>query len=191
MPFFINYLLIFGFAGSSLLHGLFSSCSKRGLLSSCNAWASHCSGFCYCGARAPGYRLPLSCGTQAYFLFGMRDLPRPGIEPLSSALAGRFFTTEPPWKSRKCPSWNPCVPWRIVENWSMYFYMCHKFLLKYNTIQKRTQILGSDSVMFHRVVTLMSPAPRSCTGVFLTFQKPLWPQSLILPPTKGNSWADI
>ena len=24
------------------------------------------------------------------------DLPHPGIEPVSSALAGRFFTTEPP-----------------------------------------------------------------------------------------------
>ena len=26
------------------------------------------------------------------------DLPHPGIEPASSALAGRFFTTEPPGK---------------------------------------------------------------------------------------------
>ena len=31
----------------------------------------------------------------------MWDLPGPGIEPMSPALAGRFFTTEPlrkPWK---------------------------------------------------------------------------------------------
>ena len=28
----------------------------------------------------------------------MRDLPRPGIEPMSPALAGRFFTTDPPGK---------------------------------------------------------------------------------------------
>ena len=27
-----------------------------------------------------------------------RDLPNPGIEPLSPVLAGRFFTTEPPEK---------------------------------------------------------------------------------------------
>ena len=26
------------------------------------------------------------------------DLPDPGIEPMSPTLAGRFFTTEPPWK---------------------------------------------------------------------------------------------
>ena len=29
----------------------------------------------------------------------MSDPPRPGIEPMASALAGDFFTTEPPRKS--------------------------------------------------------------------------------------------
>ena len=29
------------------------------------------------------------------------NLPDPGIEPVSSALAGRFFTTEPPGKPQK------------------------------------------------------------------------------------------
>ena len=32
-----------------------------------------------------------------------RDLPNPGIEPVSPALAGRFFTTEPPGKPQQCP----------------------------------------------------------------------------------------
>ena len=36
------YLFIFGCAGSSLLHGLLSSCSKQGLLSSRGTWAAHC-----------------------------------------------------------------------------------------------------------------------------------------------------
>ena len=31
-------------------------------------------------------------------LRGVWDLPRPGMEQVSSALAGRFFTTEPPGK---------------------------------------------------------------------------------------------
>ena len=39
------------------------------------------------------------CGTQAYLPSGMWDLPRPGIEPMSPVLAGRFFTTEAPAKS--------------------------------------------------------------------------------------------
>ena len=34
----------------------FSSCSEHGLLSSCDARASHCSGFSSCGARALGTR---------------------------------------------------------------------------------------------------------------------------------------
>ena len=35
-------------------------------------------------------------GTRAQLLQGMWDLPRPGIEPVSPALGGGFFTTEPP-----------------------------------------------------------------------------------------------
>ena len=34
----------------------FSSCGERGLLCSCDARASHCGGFSYCGARAVGVR---------------------------------------------------------------------------------------------------------------------------------------
>ena len=33
-----------------------------------------------------------SCGTQAQFLHGMWDLPRPGIKPRSPTLAGSLFT---------------------------------------------------------------------------------------------------
>ena len=39
-----------------------------------------------------------SCGSQAQLLRGMWDLPRPGLEPVSPALAGRFSTTAPPGK---------------------------------------------------------------------------------------------
>ena len=35
-----------------------------------------------------------SCGSWAYFLQAMWDLPGPGIEPMSPALAGGFFTSE-------------------------------------------------------------------------------------------------
>ena len=36
-----------------------------------------------------------SCGSRAQLLRGMWDLPRPGLEPVSPALAGRFSTTAP------------------------------------------------------------------------------------------------
>ena len=75
--------------------------------------------FCSCGKRGPLFiavRGPLTvaaslvaehrlqtrrlsnCGSRAQSLCGMWDLPRPGLEPMSLALAGRFSTTAPPGK---------------------------------------------------------------------------------------------
>ena len=39
-----------------------------------------------------------TCGSRAQLLCGMWDLPRPGLEPVSPALAGGFSTTVPPGK---------------------------------------------------------------------------------------------
>ena len=39
-----------------------------------------------------------SCVSQAQLLRGMWDPPRPGLEPMSPALAGRFSTAAPPGK---------------------------------------------------------------------------------------------
>ena len=39
-----------------------------------------------------------NCGSRAQLLRGMWDPPRPGLEPLSPALAGRFSTTAPSGK---------------------------------------------------------------------------------------------
>ena len=55
-------------------------------------------GLSSCGARALECRLS-SCGTWAYLLRGMWDLPGPGLKPVSPALAGGFLTTAPPGKS--------------------------------------------------------------------------------------------
>ena len=97
------YLFIFGCAGSSLLLRLFSSCSEWELLSSCGAKASHCGE--PCGAQALGARASVvvarglsSCGAEGQLLCGMWDLPIPGLETLSPALAGGFLITEPPGK---------------------------------------------------------------------------------------------
>ena len=37
-------------------------------------------------------------GSRAHLLRGLWDPPRPGLEPVSPALAGRFSTTAPPGK---------------------------------------------------------------------------------------------
>ena len=39
-----------------------------------------------------------NCGSRAQSLHGMWDLPRPGLEPVSPASAGRLSTTAPPGK---------------------------------------------------------------------------------------------
>ena len=95
--------LYFGSAGSSILGGLFSACG---------AWASRCGGFSCCQAQALGPVGFSSCSSQALdhrlnsgaalaqLLQGMWDLPGSVIEPTSPALAGGFFTTEPPGRPR-------------------------------------------------------------------------------------------
>ena len=84
----------------------------------CSALASHCGGFCCCGAWPLGARASVvvacwfsscgswvlehrlsSCGARPWLPHGMWDLPRPGLKPMSPALAGRFLTTAPPGKS--------------------------------------------------------------------------------------------
>ena len=56
-------------------------------------------GLSCCSCPALEHRLS-SCDAWAYLLLGMRDLAGPGIEPMSPAWAGGFFTSEPPGKLR-------------------------------------------------------------------------------------------
>ena len=84
----------------------------------CGVRASHCGGFSCCGAQALGAQASVvvarglsscglralehrlsNCGSRAQLLHSLWDLPRPGLEPVSPALAGRFLTTPPPGKS--------------------------------------------------------------------------------------------
>ena len=96
----------------------FSSCSEQGLLfvvvrrlltAVASLVAEHGlqahglqqlqhTGFSSCGLRALEHRLS-SCGTRAQLLRGVWDLPGPGHESVSPALAGGFLTTVPPGKS--------------------------------------------------------------------------------------------
>ena len=55
-------------------------------------------------------------------LRGMWDLPRPGLEPVSPALAGRFSTTAPPGKPNTHTLLNKYV--RGARN-SIYYYSTH------------------------------------------------------------------
>ena len=79
----------------------FSSCGKRGplfiavrgpLTITASPVAEH---------RLQTRRLS-SCGSRTQLLRGMWDLPRPGLEPVSPALAGGLSTTAPPGKPCVC-----------------------------------------------------------------------------------------
>ena len=67
----------------------------RGLFSSCGA---RFGGFSYCGAQAPARGLR-SCSAWPQLLLG-RDLPGPGIEPVSPSLAGLILYH---WSTREAP----------------------------------------------------------------------------------------
>ena len=70
-------------------------------------------------------RRPSNCGSRAQLPRGTRDPPRPGLEPVSPALAGRLPTTAPPVK-----------PWRVFLNFQVLniiltiFVMC-TFIISY------------------------------------------------------------
>ena len=104
--FLINLFILFmAVLGLRFCARAFSSCGKRGplfiavrgpLTVTASPVAEH----------RPQTRRLSSCGSRAQPLRGMWDLPRPGLEPVSPALAGGFSTTAPPGK-----------PWTFFWYW--------------------------------------------------------------------------
>ena len=75
----------------------FSSCGKRGLLFIAVRGPLTTAASLVVDHRLKTRRLS-NCGSRAQLLCGMWDLPRPGLEPVSPASAGRLATTAPPGK---------------------------------------------------------------------------------------------
>ena len=75
--------------------GVFSCCRAQALGMRASVVVAH--GLSSCGLQALECRLS-SCGSRASLLGDMWDLPGPGLEPVSPALAGGFLTTRPPGK---------------------------------------------------------------------------------------------
>ena len=99
--FLLFYYLFLAVLGLHFCARAFSSCGKRGPL--------------FIVVRGPltlaaslvvehslQMRRLSRCGSRAQLLRGTWDLPRPGLEPVSPALAGRFSTTASPGKSQFC-----------------------------------------------------------------------------------------
>ena len=113
----------------------------------CGAWASHCDGFSCCRAQALGAWAPVvvahglsscgswavehrlsSCGAWAQLLHGIWDLPRPGLEPMSPALAGELLTTVPPGKPEVVFLKNTSLQ---KYNWFLYISLLSRNLDKF------------------------------------------------------------
>ena len=94
------YIYIFFFLavlGLRFCARAFSSCGKRGPLLIAVRGPLTIAASLVAEHRLQTCRLS-SCGSRAQSLRGMWDLPRPGLEPVSPALAGRLSTTAPPRK---------------------------------------------------------------------------------------------
>ena len=98
--FFFKYLFIHLFMavlGLRFCAKAFSSCGKRGPLLIAVRGPLTIAASLVAEHRLQTHRLS-NCGSRAQLLRGMWDLPRPGLEPVFPALAGRFSTTAPPGK---------------------------------------------------------------------------------------------
>ena len=91
-----NRATLYGSAGVSRCRGLFLVAERE--LYNVGALVAATPGLSGSGSWAPEHR-PRSCGRRALLLRGVWDLPGPGIEPVSPALAGGFFTNEPRGKA--------------------------------------------------------------------------------------------
>ena len=107
--------------------------------------SSRCAGLTVAASLVAEHRLQThrlsSCGSRAQLLRGMWDLPRPGLEPVSPALAGRLSTTAPPGK--------PQIGLLSSQNSSLSSATDQKFLKKKRLImpfmQSRFQGHGSHT----------------------------------------------
>ena len=94
---FLNLFIFMAVLGLRFCARAFSSCGKQGPLFIAVRGPLTIAASPVVEHRLQTRRLS-SCGSRAQLLRGMWDLPRPGLEPMSPALAGRLSTTAPPGK---------------------------------------------------------------------------------------------
>ena len=83
-----------------------------------------------------------NCGSWAQLFRGMWDLPRPRLEPVSPALAGRFSTTAPPGKPRN----ETFFKWYLIPTYSSRI---QKFILSLLTFHGHLVICIGSITLCH------------------------------------------
>ena len=121
-------------------------------------------------------RMLSNCGPRAQPLRGMWDPTRPGLEPVSSALAGRFSTTVPPGKPHPhclngcfSPSLSPPpFSWMVLStpySLSAYIMRCtcivklalSTLVRKYTLGKGKRETFRSQSVFLNNMVPKQGP----------------------------------
>ena len=122
----------------------FSSCGKRGPLFIVVRGPLTVAASLVAEHRLQTRRLS-NCGSRAWSLRGMWDLPRPGLEPVSPALAGRFSTTAPPGKPEKATFLSTELPCNSALGNTFSLIIINYSSLKFKIIQ------GKISTKIHNI----------------------------------------
>ena len=133
----------------------FSSCGKRGPLFIAVRGPLTIAASLVEENRLQTRRLSI-CGSRAQLLRGMWDLPRPGLEPVSPALAGRLSTTAPPGKPAAWFLSAASLPWS----------------------QRREHPLGTRELRGTQPLGLRSPPSVSPLELFLCLPRTALPMSM-------------
>ena len=109
-------------------------------------------GFSSCGSPALERRLS-SCGAWALLLRGTWDLPGPGLEPVSPALAGGF-TGRWHCTNREVPSVIFCIDWK---GWICFIFNFKKNFIQVLKVTFYFQLLQNIGYISHVVQYILEP----------------------------------
>ena len=128
--FYLFIYLFLAVLGPRFCVRAFSTCGERGPLFIAVRGPLTIAASLVAGHRLQTRRLS-NCGSQAQPLRGMWDLPRPGLEPVSPAMAGRLSTTAPPGK-----------PYADFLLSNIMHFLNFLYLSKKNILPRRPSLVG-------------------------------------------------
>ena len=123
----------------------FSSCGEQGPLFIAVHWPLTIAASLVAEHRLQTRRLSI-CGSLAQLFRGMWNPPRPGLEPVSPASAGRVSTTVPPGKPKirsflslssipSCSIYHSLSTYQLMNIWAVSsFQVCARFFRVYTKL---------------------------------------------------------
>ena len=193
--FYLFIYLFLAVLGPRFCARAFSSCGKRGPLLIAVRGPLTIAAPPVAEHRLQTRRLS-SCGSRAQLLCGMWDPPRPGLEPVSPALAGKPSTAAPPGKPLSQSFWSWCcslpfsgppgpklsllsILWFYHLRKSLYFVFQFDSLVLLIRLPSLLRISFSDPFVlwfsWYSLVYLLSYLP-----LFLNFSISIYPTQLLL-----------